>query len=105
MTTLIAVYDSSGHLVGRCDAKCYNAEHPQCDCICGGRNHGVGLNRALDNTREWLLEELRTNGMEDTATTLQRLFETYKAQMGLDASAHYEVNAEAVLQLALPLGV
>lgn len=31
----------------------------QCDCICGGRNHGAGKQQALDNTRElaesWVL--------------------------------------------------
>lgn len=51
MTTLIA-YHSSGRDQGRCDAKCYEAQHPDCDCICGGRNHGAGLDQALENTRE-----------------------------------------------------
>lgn len=51
MCTLIAVYSSDG-CVGRCDAKCYNAEGPECDCICGGVNHGAGLKQAVDNTRE-----------------------------------------------------
>lgn len=51
MTTLIAVYNSEG-LVGRCDAKCYEAEHPDCDCICGGMNHGAGKGQAVENTRE-----------------------------------------------------
>lgn len=49
--TLIAVYNSDG-CVGRCDAKCYNANHPHCDCICGGANHGAGKQAAIDNTRE-----------------------------------------------------
>lgn len=52
MTTLIAVYNSEG-CVGRCDAHCYNARWPECTCICHGKNHGVGLSRAMDNTREW----------------------------------------------------
>ena len=52
MTTLIAVYNSDG-CVGRCDAKCYDAKHPNCDCICGGKNHGAGKQVAMDNTREW----------------------------------------------------
>lgn len=30
----------------KCDAGCYNAEKPECDCICKGKNHGVGLNQA-----------------------------------------------------------
>ena len=51
MATLIAVYNSEG-CVGRCDAHCYEAKEPHCDCICGGRNHGAGLKRAQNNTRE-----------------------------------------------------
>jgi hypothetical protein len=54
--TLIAVYKSSGDrgsiCVGQCDARCYEAAHPDCDCICGGRNHSVGQQKAMDNTRE-----------------------------------------------------
>lgn len=50
MTTLLAVYNSSG-CVGRCDAKCYEAEELKCDCVCHGRNHGAGLKQAVDNTR------------------------------------------------------
>ncbi len=51
MTTLIYVGSSDG-CVGRCDAKCYSASEAECDCICGGRNHGVGLRQALANTAE-----------------------------------------------------
>lgn len=48
---LIAVYTSEG-CVGRCDAKCYEAQEPHCDCICGGMNHGAGAQHAIDNTRQ-----------------------------------------------------
>lgn len=48
--TLITVGNSEGER--RCDARCYDAQGPVCDCICGGRNHGAGLERAQDNTRE-----------------------------------------------------
>jgi hypothetical protein len=51
MVTLIS-YQSSGGDQGRCDAKCYDATEPDCDCICGGRNHGAGKERAVENTRE-----------------------------------------------------
>lgn len=58
MTTLIAAYNSDG-CIGRCDAKCYNATAPECNCICGGRNHGAGLKQAMENTcelaDEWML--------------------------------------------------
>jgi len=50
MTTLIEVRGGDGELIGRCDARCYNAQHPHCTCVCGGRNHGVGLQQALHNT-------------------------------------------------------
>lgn len=49
MTTLIAISTSSG-LAGRCDAKCYEATCPVCECMCGGRNHGVGREQAVKNT-------------------------------------------------------
>lgn len=34
-----------------CDGKCYNAKGKICRCICGGINHGVGRDQALENTR------------------------------------------------------
>ena len=66
MTTLIS-YQSSGGEQGRCDAKCYNAWGPECHCICGGGNHGIGRQAAIDNTRElaqsWV-EQARANGQD-----------------------------------------
>ncbi len=50
MATLLTVGNSEGER--RCDAKCYDAEGGDCDCVCGGKNHGAGLQRALENTRE-----------------------------------------------------
>lgn len=68
MTTLIAVYNSEG-CVGRCDAKCYEATSPECDCICKGANHGAGLKQAVCNTRQmvgaWIAEYARAQGLED----------------------------------------
>jgi len=58
VTTLIS-YQSSGGDQGRCDAKCYDASEPDCDCICGGMNHGAGKEQALDNTREMAEEWVR----------------------------------------------
>lgn len=49
--TLITTGNSDG-VTGRCDAKCYNATGPDCDCVCGGRNHGAGLEQAQENTKE-----------------------------------------------------
>ncbi|MCI0575719.1 MAG: hypothetical protein L0331_05865 [Chloroflexi bacterium] len=65
---LVAVYNSEG-LVGRCDAKCYEAKHAGCVCVCGGANHGAGLNKAMDNTREmaqeWIEEYARQNDLAE----------------------------------------
>ena len=72
MTTLITVYNSEG-CVGRCDARCYQAAEPDCDCICCGRNHGAGKQQAIDNTRElaenWL-EQARASGQDITRAEL-----------------------------------
>ncbi len=68
MATLIAVYNSEG-CVGRCDAKCYNAADPECDCVCGGATHGAGFARAVDNTRqmaERMIEDYRQRHPEVT---------------------------------------
>jgi hypothetical protein len=52
MTTLLTVGNSEGSR--RCDAKCYDAKGSICRCVCGGRNHGKGLDEALSNCREIL---------------------------------------------------
>jgi len=66
VVTLIARYASEG-CVGRCDAKCYNAEEDECDCICGGANHGAGIQTAMDNTRAYAeswVEKARAAGQD-----------------------------------------
>jgi len=72
MTTLIS-YQSSGGDQGGCDAKCYDAQEPDCDCICGGRNHGAGREQAIENTRElaqsWI-DRARANGQDVTDVQL-----------------------------------
>lgn len=85
MSTLLAVYTRDG-CIGRCDAKCYDAKHPGCECICGGANHGAGLKQATDNTRE----------MFDT------WLETYAKERRLE-SWWSEVPALEPVQLELPL--
>jgi hypothetical protein len=76
MTTLIGVYNSDG-CVGRCDAKCYEAQGGDCHCICGGMNHGKGEAAAREQTRQlsgamlrdiearggWIAEDLRQGNL------------------------------------------
>lgn len=52
MATLISAYGGDGKLIGRCDARCYNATSKHCECICGGMNHGAGENQAIENTKD-----------------------------------------------------
>lgn len=40
MSTLLSDADN------RCDEKCYDAAGAECNCICGGANHGVGYESA-----------------------------------------------------------
>jgi hypothetical protein len=72
MVTLIS-YSSSGGDQGRCDAKCYNAWEPECDCICGGRNHSAGKQQAIENTRElaqsWI-DKAKAGGQDITDVQL-----------------------------------
>jgi hypothetical protein len=51
MSTLIASRMTNGRR-RRCNAKCYNAHGPDCDCICLAANYGVGERQAEVNTRE-----------------------------------------------------
>jgi hypothetical protein len=48
MPALITVHYGNGES-RRCDANCYDAKAPDCHCICGGANHGVGFQRAAEN--------------------------------------------------------
>lgn len=49
MATLIKQVGNSG--TRRCDAHCYGAKGDKCTCVCGGVNHGKGLQQALENTK------------------------------------------------------
>lgn len=70
MSTLI--YQSNGdHCTGKCDANCYDAKNPVCDCVCGGRNHGVGLKQATENTREYIDEIIEELKNKPDAATLE----------------------------------
>lgn len=58
--------------IGRCDARCYNAEHEDCDCVCGGLNHGAGEQQAINNTRdcwtEWAKDYAKRKGLKQYTT-------------------------------------
>lgn len=70
MVTLIAAYNSEG-CVGRCDARCYEATSPDCDCVCGGMNHGKCLQQAVENTRECVESLMEKQGYTVNLSTIQ----------------------------------
>ncbi len=47
---MVIMTSEDGH--HKCDEKCYDAKRIKCTCICGGKNHGVGLRQALKNLQE-----------------------------------------------------
>lgn len=55
MTTLI---HAQGAGAGRCDAKCYDARGHDCDCVCGGMNHGMGAQGARENTKNLAVRQI-----------------------------------------------
>ena len=55
MSCLIYAHNGD-HCIGKCDSNCYNAISPECDCICRGMNHGVGLKKAQENTVKYVDE-------------------------------------------------
>ena len=55
--TLVEARKSS-KLIGRCDARCYNATSSKCNCICGGANHGIGFIKARTNMTDKLQGEI-----------------------------------------------
>ena len=73
MTTVIAVYNSQG-CVGRCDAKCHEAQEPVCHCVCGGVNHGAGIIQARANTKKIAEARIRANVSKDQADKTLRVF-------------------------------
>lgn len=54
MATLLSEPTAKG--TRRCDARCYNARLPECRCCCGGKFHGQGLARAIEQGRAWAAE-------------------------------------------------
>jgi hypothetical protein len=65
--TLISAFNSDG-CIGRCDAKCHDAEEPECHCICGGHYHGKRsgspeLREAIERCGDEVLSGLRAKGL------------------------------------------
>jgi hypothetical protein len=44
---IMSVYDSKANEIGRCDSRCYDAQELDCECVCFGKLHGLGLKAAI----------------------------------------------------------
>lgn len=72
MATLISIHNSDG-CQGSCDARCYDATKlfsllsDNCHCICGGMNHGKGIDKAISQTAEladqWVEQFTKKNNL------------------------------------------
>jgi hypothetical protein len=88
MTTVITY--KSGNFVRRCDAHCHMAKGDSCECICNGRNHGVGFKQAIANVREDMEELFQEENIEytfdigevDTVVDLQQDIESRALSFG-----------------------
>lgn len=60
----------------KCDARCYDACAGICKCICGGMNHGVGVEQAISNVQELFSisrDDLENDGMEIDARDVNEI--------------------------------
>lgn len=61
MGNLITAINSHGQ-IAKCNHSCYNSKTTGCHCICRGRFHGLGLQRAfaiLPHVQKQILKELQ----------------------------------------------
>jgi hypothetical protein len=66
MTTIMTWKHSDGTKGGGCDAKCHNAKHAICVCMCGGRYHGVGSAAQSMFTKD-MLEKVWVKALSEKA--------------------------------------
>lgn len=76
MATLLTVGNSEGER--RCDAKCYDAKAPGCECCCGGANHGKGRAAAQAN-----VEALARQSLARMAADGSMVARDIAAQLGM----------------------
>jgi len=84
---VLMIYTSRDGTRKTCDSRCYNAVKPTCECVCAGRNHGVGLKKALQNIAEHFRDielDAAEAGFKDLEfTLLARHVINNKQQIGL----------------------
>ena len=92
MPDLIKVYDSEGEEVGSCGSSCYEAKEPECKCICGGRNHGIGFQRAMAQTAEIVeacIKEAKPGTSIQNEAKELKLIECQGTDLDEDLASHF----------------
>jgi hypothetical protein len=52
MVTVLQVWDNERRRWRACDARCYDGKGKRCRCVCGGANHGKGLEEVVEGLDE-----------------------------------------------------
>jgi len=71
-------------LVSKCDSRCYLAKQPDCNCVCGGMNHGKGLDQAIINTQSYYKRWVRKFKKQRKLTKLVVKVPALRAGIQLD---------------------
>lgn len=82
MSTILVLRDTKGKVLSRCNEKCYDALTIGCDCVCKGRNHGVGEKKAIANLSDFVtgfqVAYLMANDERQTILSRGRLYPEQK---------------------------
>ena len=81
-----------------CGARCYHAKGDDCQCICGGRNHGKGFKEAHRTTAHEVVKIMAENQRKLKDTTDERPVFTlppFLEQIEIDFDEEDEKRREA----------
>jgi predicted RNase H-like HicB family nuclease len=67
---LMTVGNSEGSR--HCNARCYDAKGKHCTCCCSGKNHGKGLQAAIENTKNMIAEWSEAEGERVAFAAIQQ---------------------------------
>jgi hypothetical protein len=97
--TTVMTWKTSGGSKGRCDAKCHNAKHDKCHCMCGGKYHGAnnrpgGVEQAVKDTWDFEIKYVEDQAKaEGIALNTSRL----KKMLGLERQADLPIEETAII--------
>lgn len=72
---MVVIVDEGGR---KCDERCYDAKRVGCRCVCGGKNHGLGLEHALEHQHDDVEGDLNDAYAQDVEEELEEMEEAAK---------------------------